>query len=377
MLPTWTEIKDAPTTYTSDAIILPMTILVHIFGFLRDQPVQRYRCRLVCHEWYHAIGDPETIVRIASEEDVGETVQIMMSEENRRVGRVIQRMIVHDDPVKPFAHCLPLRLRGEHFIQLRDLELKNLDWTATRPHPLFFRRISYFFRVKKLGLGRCRFHCADDLWNLLSALPTLKMLNIDAVTVELDLFGRHTSKRIPRLRELKLTCKVLRRSIIDVVSLLSRQVTVLDIRLDGFRTLDDFRHLICALPALDTARIRRDPPWEIPTASTTATTWTTIQLSAMSHRTALWLLTSFQPRALLKLAVLLRGAPSPLANSLLPSPLANSLLPSPSNPLANSLLQHSGPTLLSFTWRDSTYGPLEDPEVSVHMAWEQHGSLLC
>ena len=275
----------------SGAIILPWEIILLILGFLRYHVVGRCRCRLVCHQWYHAIRRVNLgrQVVIASEEDATEMARIMTSQENQHLGGIIIFMTVRDNPAKPFAHGLPLRLRGYHFTRLRRLELADLDWTATRPHPLFFRRISYFFRVKKLGLGRCRFHCADDLWNLLSALPTLKMLNIDAVTVELDLFGRHTSKRIPRLRELKLTCKVLRRSIIDVVSLLSRQVTVLDIRLDGFRTLDDFRHLICALPALDTARIRRDPPWEIPTASTTATTWTTIQLSAMSHRTALWL----------------------------------------------------------------------------------------
>ncbi|KAI0728021.1 hypothetical protein C8Q72DRAFT_414594 [Fomitopsis betulina] len=235
-------------------------------------------------------------------------------------------MAVHDNPSKPFAHCLPLRLQGEHFTMLLYLALENLDWTAK---PLFFRNISHLSSVVKLTLERCRFHRADDLWNLLSALTGLEELTINSVTVELDLFGRHTippSKHelcqlrlaegycvredlpllprsiidrtpllprsiidrtplLPRSIIDRTYCvredlPLLPRSIIDVLSLLSRKVTHADIGLDSFRTFDD---LICALPALGIA-------WEFPTPATdtrTAKTWTAIRLgllSGFSHR---------------------------------------------------------------------------------------------
>ncbi|KAI0722111.1 hypothetical protein C8Q72DRAFT_896192 [Fomitopsis betulina] len=333
-----------------------MEILLLIFGFLRDQPVQLYRCRLVCHQWYHVIDKPKDEVRIRSEEDAAEMVRIMVSQENRRFGRLIESMFVIDNPSKPFAHCLPLRLQGEHFTKLGCLKFENLNWTAKRPHPLFFRHISYLSKVKRLLLRRCRLHRADDLWNLLSALPSLQKLGIDAVSVELDLFGRHTipPSKVPELWRLTLASKVLPRSIIDVLSLLSCKVTKLDIGLDSFSAFDDLEHLICALPALDAVHISGDPPWEFPTSSspaTTAKTWTDIRLYGVSYSTALGVVASFPPRGLRRIIVSLRGAPSP------------------SHSLAGSLLKHYGATLTSLEWvyfnNEPPDASLEDPECAL------------
>ena len=76
---------------TSGAIILPTEIVLLICGFIRDQPVQRHRCRLVCHQWYNTIDFKDKVV-IESTEDINEMVRIVTSQENRRFGRVIRFM---------------------------------------------------------------------------------------------------------------------------------------------------------------------------------------------------------------------------------------------------------------------------------------------
>ncbi|KAI0722117.1 hypothetical protein C8Q72DRAFT_60956 [Fomitopsis betulina] len=85
------DIKNTPTTYTSDAIILPTEILLLIRSFLRDQPVPRSRCRLVCHLWFHFFR-VENMTRIASTEDMNVMARIMTSQENRRFGRFVSSM---------------------------------------------------------------------------------------------------------------------------------------------------------------------------------------------------------------------------------------------------------------------------------------------
>ncbi|KAI0728049.1 hypothetical protein C8Q72DRAFT_836632, partial [Fomitopsis betulina] len=315
-------------------------------------------------------------------------VRIMTSQENRRLGRRIFSMAVHDNPAKPFAHCLPLRLQGDHFTQLRLLELASLYWTATGPHPLFFRHISYFSKVEELRLSRCHLHRADDLWNILSAIPSLQMVHIESVTVELNLFGQHTkpaSEHLPKLRTLNLLGEhverpgylppVLPRIIVDVLSLLST-LTRLSLELNRFSTFEDLERLIGALPALNAISISKDPSWQFPTTSASpffppidtrnAKAWRFMSLDVESSSIALGFLTSFplaaQLNALRDISVTLLEIPS------LDLQMA-----------VSQILEHSGATLerLEWKWRaELSDSPLADPEVSVLHEWPCNHALL-
>ncbi|KAI0722114.1 hypothetical protein C8Q72DRAFT_60900 [Fomitopsis betulina] len=78
------EIDYRLATYASGAIILPTEIVLLICGFIRDQPVQRHRCRLVCHQWYNTIDFKDKVV-IESTEDINEMIHVTIPRSPSRI----------------------------------------------------------------------------------------------------------------------------------------------------------------------------------------------------------------------------------------------------------------------------------------------------
>ena len=370
-------------TNSDTKVILPLEIILLILEWLVDHPVQLYLCGLVCRAWYFASqGDLDwsTSMEIENGDDLSRLAYIVTSPYNARFGRLVKRMSVIDDAAKPFAHSVPIRLPGYRFPNLQHLEFINLNWSTTRPHPIFFPCFSCFSYLTLLELAWSRFRRPDDLWNMLAASTNLEELRLRAVTVQSDWFGSHAPApdRPRQLRTLTvgepdpplpappfqrneaLTKRydrdvplVLPASVIDVLAL-QATLTSLSLVLSRFSSFSHVDRLIRALPALTSIEALHDPSWVFPrvrrasslfappTDSQSARTWAKLILSSMSSSTTLGFLASFiseeRSRGVRKLSITLNESPSPSLRL-----------------VVSALLERCGPTLEDFGWQPGVY----------------------
>lgn len=362
-----------------------------IFGLLADHPVQLYLCSLVCRAWYFGSGgdlDWSTSVQIESEGNLRRLAHIITSPNNFRYGRLVKWMSVVDDAAKPFAHSLPIRLPGNRLPNLQHLELINLNWSATRPHPVFFPCFSRFPNLTIVELAWCQFRRPDDLWNMIAASTNLRELRLRAISVQFDWFGSHAPapdrKRQlsaltvgepypppvpPALSGASLIKKygqriplVLPGSIVDVLSLQST-LTRLSLRLNRFSSFGHLDRLLGALPMLMDVEASHNPSWEFPRALRTsghltrpmgaqnARAWVHVTLSRMSSNTARCFLTSLSPAErshdVQKLSITLNESPS----------LGLGLV-------VSEILGCSGGTLKDFGWQPGVAAASVEADVS-------------
>ncbi|KAH9919921.1 uncharacterized protein B0H18DRAFT_1026197 [Fomitopsis serialis] len=123
---------------------------------------------------------------------------------NRSYGKKFDILQIQDDPQKPHAHIWPMRIPGYFVPRLEQLRLNNFDWTATRPHDLFFRFLSYYTSIKTLAIGRCQFRSIAELRRISTALPSLENLFLAEITLQHQLVPGSVSRYVPNLSRNKL-----------------------------------------------------------------------------------------------------------------------------------------------------------------------------
>ncbi|KAH9919917.1 uncharacterized protein B0H18DRAFT_1026144 [Fomitopsis serialis] len=129
---------------------------------------------------------------------------MLMSKNNRSYGKNFVGLEIQDDPRKPHAHIWPMRIPGYFLPKLMYLELINFDWTATRPHDLFFHFLSYYTSIKTLAIGRCQFRSIAELRRISTALPSLETLSLAEITLQHQLVPGLVSRYVPNLSRNKL-----------------------------------------------------------------------------------------------------------------------------------------------------------------------------
>ncbi|KZT69950.1 hypothetical protein DAEQUDRAFT_810969 [Daedalea quercina L-15889] len=172
---------------------LPHELVDYILEFLWDDIRTLFNCSLTCHRYRgspmcrHFRGiKPTNIIYIHNRRDLDFVSRVLSSKRTRRFYEQdnITYIAIGDNPHKPFAHTVPLRISPSHLPDLDVIEIFSTDWVACRPHPSFFLRLAHFVSVTRLGLYHCRFHFALELRQLTDALPNLTTLHLIDMTCD-------------------------------------------------------------------------------------------------------------------------------------------------------------------------------------------------
>ncbi|KAH9936086.1 uncharacterized protein B0H18DRAFT_312000 [Fomitopsis serialis] len=200
-------------------------------------------------------------------EALDDCVYMLMSNGNRPYGKHFDDLQIWENSHrrrKPFTHIWPMRIPGHVLPRLRTLGLYGLDWTATRPHYLFFHFLSYYTSITVLSVGLCRFRSMAELRRICNALPSLEQLSLSDITVQHPLMPDLTSRHIPwsrnKLKTIELTIVA---SIFEPVAHLHEHcqslldmcitysyVTMLTLDLRYFSSFSHLHQFLCHFPHL-------------------------------------------------------------------------------------------------------------------------------
>ncbi|KAH9918003.1 uncharacterized protein B0H18DRAFT_684206 [Fomitopsis serialis] len=196
-----------PPTYSSDTYPrFPQELIDRTCELLRLDPFTLTKCCLVCHAWYHAAlrVSWNSSVKLQTREALDDCAYMLMLKNNRSYGKTFLGLEIQDDPQKPLAHIWPMRIPGYFLPRLEHLTLVNFDWTATRPHDLFFHFLSYYTSIKTLEITRCQFHSIAELRRISTTLPNLETLSLAEITLQHQLVPGLVSRYLPILSRNKL-----------------------------------------------------------------------------------------------------------------------------------------------------------------------------
>ncbi|TFY50922.1 hypothetical protein EVJ58_g10829 [Rhodofomes roseus] len=143
------------------------------------------RCRLVCRAWYCTArlppflltGESNLSLRFTRRNAFEEFARLIGVRGNRSYFRFSElALTLVDDPTHRFVHLWALQV-PEYFLSgLRVLALAELNWTTTRPHARFLRRLSHCVTLVQLTLSGCRFRNASVPRNVFNSLPSLEAI---------------------------------------------------------------------------------------------------------------------------------------------------------------------------------------------------------
>lgn len=264
---------------------LPQELVESTIDCLWDEPVQLFRCALVCHAWYHAaIRYLGGRVTIRSRKALCDLVHTVMSKPlvNRRYSRVVQHLSVTDNIAEPFVHTFPTRLPGCFFTSLTSLEFCCLDWTQGRLHTYFFSYLRHFSAVTSLTLTQCRLRSSRDIHRIVNTFPNLAVISVDSIVIahkaNAVLTVQHPQLTLPAQRSM-LTgictwtyadnpnpfdpegCEVLQEDVLSTLSSYS-SVAELSFFLSQFISFKRLRHFLEAFPNLHGLDVEGEPEWE-------------------------------------------------------------------------------------------------------------------
>ncbi|KAH9918010.1 uncharacterized protein B0H18DRAFT_1032839 [Fomitopsis serialis] len=204
-----TKVRDcyrAPTYSSETYPRFPQELIDRICEFLRLDPFTLTRCRLVCHAWYCAARRVywDSSLKLQTREDLDDCAYMLMLKNNRSYGKIFHTLQIQDDPRKPLAHIWPMRIPGYFVPRLEELSLINFNWTATRPHDLFFHFLSYYTSIKTLIIERCQFRSIAELRRISTALPSLENLSLAGIALQHQLVPGLVSHYVPNFSRNKL-----------------------------------------------------------------------------------------------------------------------------------------------------------------------------
>ncbi|KZT68598.1 hypothetical protein DAEQUDRAFT_727725 [Daedalea quercina L-15889] len=165
---------------------LPLEVVEHILDFMWDEKLTLFSVSLTCHRIRdspvcHRLLDAD--IWVANRRHLDFVSRAVIS---KAMGKFYSqrtlRIIITEDPQRPFAHTVPLCIPATRVPKLYQVQLHDIDWTRYRPHASFYILLAHFRSVSWLILENCHFPSGSDLCQLTDALPNLQKLSLGRVS---------------------------------------------------------------------------------------------------------------------------------------------------------------------------------------------------